>query len=593
MKKPLLLIFICLLCAICVFPSVRAKASSAPMEKSFYESGIFGTYIEAVLYGEDGITLDNAFAEVVSVFKEVENAVSASIPTSDIGKFNSLETNGFAENISPHTVTLLAKAKELYRFTSGAFNPCAYLLNDLWQLSPRFSDENFSALYAYDRSGQALPQEKCINAFKQLMDFDDVEVSGNESGEYRLIKKAPAVVVDGVSYHMQIDLGAIAKGYASDLAKNILNACGITSGRLSVGGSSLILLDKPDGSEWSIGLVAPDYSGAYASVKTFGALSTSGDYQNYFTENGVRYCHIMNTKTGAPIRTNIRTASVYGDISGAEADALSTAVMAMDFETAKAFVNSAKIVNRGIKIIFVCEKNWMRGSVFEVIANSPQDSIKLQNLDYRLCGFVNGDGSFAYRPLLPDLWFWLTVAVLISAAVFFLIRKLLKNRSAGHPERDANEKISCLKNQKFFLKKDLLLYASLAVLILALLTVFIFIPQPQAIAELQIRHRNVLIYRYDFEKGEGAITAADFEEKITITTIGDKTEIRIEIGGHYNVITVEGKTAKVTDADCSLRKDCVNAFPSLTNAGQTTICQPHNLKITAVGKNGTDTLLNG
>jgi len=593
-KKALSLILLCLFAVTFFFhaqsASAEGDASPALIEKTFrapYE--IFGTFISATLYGTDEQDLKDAWSEALDMFDEVEFSASANIPGSDIYEFNELASGKSIATAGPHTTYLLNKAQEYYAATNGAFNPCAYLLNDLWQLSPRFNT-GFTRKYDYDRTSQKLPDQKYVSAFRGLMDFSKVAVNEDDG---TITKAAEPVHVDGKPYHMKIDLGAIAKGYASDLAKDIFESYGITHGRLSLGNSSLILLENPDPqkSTWDAGLLAPDYNGVYVSMKINGALSTSGDYQNYYRISNTRYCHIMDTKAGAPIRTNIRTASVYGGgITGMEADALSTAIMAMDFSSARAFVNSKAIVDRGVKVIFVYEKNWALGSVFEVVTNAVKSEIKIRNADYRLTGLTNKNGSFVYNPLRPDLWFWLVASTISVAVVVCAIFLVLRKFKFAAPQKTTS---ALLKQQKFFLKKDLFVYSFLAALIVILLVVFVFAPNPETVKELQIHHRNVLIYRYDFETQQGEITAADFEDKIATTTANDKTQIKIEIDGHYNTITIDKNKAKVTAADCSLKKDCVNAFPAISKAGQVVICSPHHLKITGVGTSGTDLFING
>ncbi len=117
---------------------------------------------------------------------------------------------------------------------------------------------------------------------------------------------AGLVQLDGISVTLtngaQLDLGGIAKGYAAGRVRTILREAGVMSAIISLGGNVAAVGKKPDGSAWTVGLQDPDRPESYFGTVSIEAacVVTSGAYQRYFEENGVRYHHILDPYTGCP-----------------------------------------------------------------------------------------------------------------------------------------------------------------------------------------------------------------------------------------------------------------------------------------------------
>lgn len=124
----------------------------------------------------------------------------------------------------------------------------------------------------------------------------------------------------------QLDLGGIAKGYAADLLRAQLEKEGVTSATLDLGGDVFVMGRKTDGGDWRIAVKDPadteSYLGVVSAADKF--IVTSGVYERYFEENGVRYHHILDPKTGCPAESGLVSVTVLCE-NGAWADALSTA----------------------------------------------------------------------------------------------------------------------------------------------------------------------------------------------------------------------------------------------------------------------------
>ena len=146
----------------------------------------------------------------------------------------------------------------------------------------------------------------------------------------------------------ELDLGAIAKGYAADRCRAILERAGV-SGILSLGGNIQTVGKKPDGTDWTVAILDPDDPGSYLLTMTVTgtkSVVTSGDYQRFFERDGARYCHILNPETLSPARNGLRMVTIVAD-EGFLADGLSTALFVMGLE-------------RGIEF-------WRAGNDFEAV----------------------------------------------------------------------------------------------------------------------------------------------------------------------------------------------------------------------------------
>ena len=158
----------------------------------------------------------------------------------------------------------------------------------------------------------------------QYVGFDKVSLSENT-----------VVLLPG----MEIDLGAVAKGYACDLVTEDLKSKGVTSALVSLGGNISMIGSKPDGSDWKISVEHPENRDSLGLLSLSDvSVVTSGAYERYFEdENGNRYGHILDPSTGKPAQSGIASVTVVGKESRV-CDALATAFFVMGLPAAEEYV---------------------------------------------------------------------------------------------------------------------------------------------------------------------------------------------------------------------------------------------------------------
>ena len=163
-----------------------------------------------------------------------------------------------------------------------------------------------------------VPDEAELQALQIACSVENVTVSDRE---IRLARGA------------QLDLGGLAKGYAAQRAAELLKAAGVQSAILSLGGNVTALGARPDGSDWQVGLQDPQNAAACFGILRLQDRSvvTSGGYQRYFEQDGVRYSHILDPETLRCAESGLLSATAVCS-DGTLADALSTALYVLGLE---------------------------------------------------------------------------------------------------------------------------------------------------------------------------------------------------------------------------------------------------------------------
>jgi thiamine biosynthesis lipoprotein len=281
-------------------------AGCAPAEKEISPQSITFVQMDTVMtitaYAEREV-LETCQARVA----EIESVLSAHDSSSEI---SSLNREGRLDQASELAVSLIGRGIDLGRELGGKFDISIRPMVALWDIKA----EN-----------PAIPSDEKIEAARALVDYKNIR---QEQRSISFAQKG-----------MGVDLGGIAKGYAADEVMRILKENGVDSALFSLGGNVGLCGAKPDGSDWSVGIRDPkggasDTMGILRLKDTFAV--TSGSYERYFEQDGVRYHHIFDPATGRPADVSLISVTIISDDS-TKADALSTALYVMDFEAAVEF----------------------------------------------------------------------------------------------------------------------------------------------------------------------------------------------------------------------------------------------------------------
>ncbi|MCK4888606.1 MAG: FAD:protein FMN transferase, partial [Candidatus Aminicenantes bacterium] len=244
---------------------------------------------------EDGIT---------SLLRSVNMKMSTYIPDSEISLFNNFKKNSWLD-ISPETAFVLSNALRISEMTGGAFDITIGPLINLWGFGP-------------DRKPIKIPEDTEINQVRGKIGYKKISVRSNP----------PSARKDYSEVYC--DLSAIAKGYGVDIVASFLDSQGFYNYLVEIGGEISVRGENAGGKEWRLGVLAPDGSNDVKEIISIGdlAMATSGDYHNYFEENGIRYSHTIDPVTGRPITHKLVSVTVIMK-SCMEADALATAINVM------------------------------------------------------------------------------------------------------------------------------------------------------------------------------------------------------------------------------------------------------------------------
>ena len=419
MKRSVLFLLIFLLLPL---PASRAQEEipASYTSRTKVASGYFATVSALCLFDdyEDpdaNSRLEATWEQVKAILEEIEQTVSASIPTSEIARFNALPQGGRL-SISPLTAELLELSRDMYRRTGGLYDPTVYPLVDLWGFSPRFTyGDGTPQPYDRQREDGTLPppDDAYIEAFMQLVGMDGILLERDANGGYVLIKQTPSVSVNGHIYHAQLDLGGIAKGYAVDRVRELLAEKGYEYGYFSCGSSSVCVLRSASSSAKESGdphfwlqisspRQTPQGTGAYAQVSIMDcSLSSSGDYGRNYELGGERYCHIIDPRTGYPMNVTgampqegVCTVTLLSG-SAAEDDALTTALCLMDLPDLLDFINGGA---DGREVMLVCYRDGC--DRYEVVTNLAPSRVELLDPAYVLASHIDSSGEVLYMGTL-------------------------------------------------------------------------------------------------------------------------------------------------------------------------------------------------
>ncbi|VAW96841.1 Thiamin biosynthesis lipoprotein ApbE [hydrothermal vent metagenome] len=290
------------------------------------KQAIMGTEIRLEFWLEDSTKADLIINTIMAEMHRIDVLMSPFKIDSELSKLNRLGASQKVK-LSEELFNLINKSITISELTKGAFDVTFASIGNL-----------------YDYRNNKKPTQQQIQSNLSKINYKHLILNKQDHS----IKFAKSGVV--------IDLGGIAKGHAVDKSIAILKSQGIQYGLISAGGDTRIIGDHR-GRPWVTGIRDPRVKGKSAILIPLSniAISTSGDYERFFIENGVRYHHIISPKTGQSIKS-VRSVSVIGPDS-TSCDALSTSLFVLGSNKALKLINQidkfdAIIIDSTGKLLF-------------------------------------------------------------------------------------------------------------------------------------------------------------------------------------------------------------------------------------------------
>jgi thiamine biosynthesis lipoprotein len=242
---------------------------------------------------------------------------------SEISRFNrSAQITPF--KLSSETTEVLAFSLQLARQTQGAFDPTVSPLVNLWGFGPVRSDAK-------------IPPADAISRVRAEIGFDALALDATDN---TLRSQLPR----------QLDLSAVAKGYAVDRLAAILIEAGLSDFLVEVGGELVAKGTKFEDVPWRVAIESPDpvNRGIFKALSLRDkAVATSGDYRNFFESNGQRYSHTLDPRTGSPVDHTTVSVTVLAD-TAMVADGWATALNVLGLDEGLKLANE-----RGLAALFI------------------------------------------------------------------------------------------------------------------------------------------------------------------------------------------------------------------------------------------------
>lgn len=257
------------------------------------------------------------YAESIdSIFVVINNSLSTYHPNSLISKINKGDTTQITDD---HFEKVFNKAKRIHYDTNGSFDPTIGTLVNAWGFGPEKSNMILDSV--------------SIKGFMELVGYEKLSLKNHQ-----ITKENPAIY---------LDFNAIAKGYAVDVIGWFFESNQIENYMIEIGGEMRVRGRNPKGTLWKVGVEKPLTDGSRALEATLDldnqSMATSGNYRKFWVdENGKKYVHTINPKTGYPEQNDLLSASVISSLDCADVDAYATAFMVMGFQKTQEFIAEHK-----------------------------------------------------------------------------------------------------------------------------------------------------------------------------------------------------------------------------------------------------------
>ncbi len=265
-----------------------------------------GTTFSIKIVDDKNLSIDykSLESEINELLIEINLQMSTYIEDSEISSFNNYDSTGWFK-ISYDLASLINTSLEVSRLSAGAFDITVGPLVNLWGFGPELKNPE-------------VPQVNELLEAKSKTGYNYIEVR----------EDTPAV--KKVKPEVYLDMSAIAKGFAVDKVVELLLSYNFTNCMVEIGGEVRTAGKNNKDESWKIGIETPDTHANIQKVISISdySIATSGDYNNYFEENRIRYSHTIDPRTGIPITHKLASVTVIHS-NCALADAYATAINVM------------------------------------------------------------------------------------------------------------------------------------------------------------------------------------------------------------------------------------------------------------------------
>ena len=290
--------FLALLLLIFAFSACKQQPS-----KYIYNEGfIYGTMYHIVYESPNGKDFQDEITRRLNRYNKIFSTYDKE---STISKIN----NNIDTRLEPEFITCFKKAMEVSKITHGAFDITAGPMVNAWGFGPEEKEKMTSNI---------------IDSLKAITGYRKVQLKDG-----KIIKENP---------HMKLDMSAISKGYTCDLIGDFLKEKDCKNYMVEIGGEVVAKGENEKGNTWTIGISKPDENTFFATNDFQAkihlpdhALATSGNYRNFYVENGKKYAHTIDPKAGYPVQHSLLSSTVLAD-NCMTADAFATAFMVLGME---------------------------------------------------------------------------------------------------------------------------------------------------------------------------------------------------------------------------------------------------------------------
>ncbi len=281
----------------------HAACPAAPAERLELRGTTMGTVSWSVVAYAAAELEPELRTAIESALECVNKRMSTYKADSEVSRFNRTQSLDWF-GVSRETAGVVARAQDISKASGGAFDVTVAPLVSLWQFGP-------------DKSRFEIPDDATLDRVRKTIGYQKLAV-----------RRDPPALKKSIP-ELQIDLSAIAKGYAVDLVAENLHNLGIDCYLIEVGGEVRASGQKPGGIPWTLGVEKPvaDRRALWSVIELqHRSLASSGDYRNFYEVGGQRYSHTIDPRTGRPVVAGPASVSVIAD-DCMTADAIATAVM--------------------------------------------------------------------------------------------------------------------------------------------------------------------------------------------------------------------------------------------------------------------------